>query len=250
MINKRIIVLGLVVVFSQSVLAQAENMSSYETAAVQVEMTGNYEVPDTYYVDEVVQLINRVQLQHDMTYKIADTPVADECVAFMNKDQFLGPLGSSIYKRMTSNGKDYPYLLRGGDINNSCPKYGRMNEKQKGLVWVLVLTMVAHFESSCKLKANAKGPNGTAQGLYQLHKGKETEYTDNKNACPKNASLNASQSSGCMLAMLDDQLEKMNGKLFAPKSYWDVLRPQGKSKRARQIAATLKRSSLCNPTTL
>ena len=247
MINRKIIAMGLLIVLGQDAVTQAQYRSTVEQEATQLETIGTYNFPDTYYIDEAVQLINQVQLQHNMSYKIAETPVADDCVAFMNKEQFLGPLGSSIYRRIALNGKAYPYLLRGGDINNSCPKYRRMNEKQKGLVWVLVLTMIAHFESSCKLTANAKGPNGTVQGLYQLHKGKETEYTDDKNACPKNASLNANQSSGCMLAMLNDQIEKMNGKLFAAKSYWDVLRPQAKSKRAKQIATTLRRSSLCSP---
>ncbi|MBC7464806.1 MAG: hypothetical protein H7256_02340 [Bdellovibrio sp.] len=245
MINKRIIAMSFVFIIGQFAFSQTEDNMSYADGDVM-----RLELPDNFYASEAVNILNHVQLLHDTTYKIAETPVADECVAFMNKDQILGPLGSSIYKRVVSNNKDYPFLLRGGDINNICPRYGRMSEKQKGLVWVLVLTMVAHFESSCKLGAYAKGPNGTAQGLYQLHKGKEIEYTDNKNACPKNASLNASQSSTCMLAMLDDQMEKMNGKLFAPKSYWDVLRPQGRSKRAKQIAATLKRSSLCSSASL
>lgn len=241
----KLVVAGLILILSQMTFAQVNSGSS--------NLRDGLEPLELNYFYELTDHINRVQLENDTAYQVGKTAVSDKCVVFMNEKEFLGPTGISILRLIMENSKDYPFLLKGGDINKYCRKYPGMTTKQKGLVWVAMLTMMSHFESSCDGTAHAKGPNGTAQGLFQLHKGKEQNYTPVESgaaACLKNASLNAKQSSACTLAMLNEQLEKSGGKAFYDKSYWDVLRPHGRSQRAYQIAKAVSRTSFCNPTEL
>ncbi len=205
---------------------------------------------NTDYVSDFVENLNRVQLQQDTSYKLAGNTVADSCVALMNKDQFLGQDGRATYNRIVKNAEKFPNLLEGGSLNHYCRQYSRMEVDEKAMVWVLVLTMMAHFESSCKLTAKAKGPNGTARGYYQLHQGREGDYDGPTKACAKNASLNGKLSSECTLGMIEIQLDRDHGQLFSSKSYWDVLRPRGAAKKADDIQRALLKSSLCNPTSI
>lgn len=241
MLSKKFLIAASLLILSRIAVADATNDHILDQATQKQYLS---------YLYEAAEIANRVQLEVDTSYMISKTPVSEMCTSFMDEQQFLGDNGIAIYKLVSGHAKDYANLIKGGEINKYCPRYSKMNIKQKGLVWVILLTMVAHFESSCNMKAHAKGPNGTAQGFYQLHKGKEQDYTDHSGACGKNSSLNPNQSSACALAMLDDQLQKTGGVLFSPKSYWDVLRPRGKAKKAGQIAKTLSRSALCNPTML
>ncbi len=199
---------------------------------------------------EFTEIVNRLQLQKDITYKLGGLPMADACVSMMNQSQIIGKVGESIFKELTLNSELYSLLLEGGDVKRYCRKYPVLSINQKAFVWVLVLTTMAHFESSCSEKASARGPNGTAYGYFQLHKGKEDQYLRNSTACVKNASTNPAQSSRCTLGMLEKQMERSNRVLFYNKSYWEVLRPNGPADKAKLIAKALTAASLCNPTSL
>src|SRR3989344_104379 len=201
----------------------------------------------TYYANEFADIINRVQLEKDTAYMVSTVKVADACVTMMNKNQILGKVGETILKELTKNSSKYPNLLDGGKVKKSCRKYEEMNDNQRALVWVLVMTTMAHFESSCSDKAKAKGPNGMAYGYFQLHKGKENLYVKGKGSCVKNASGNAALASKCALGMLEKQMERSSGVLFDNKSYWEVLRPIGPAQKSQHIAKALAKSSLCNP---
>lgn len=122
-----------------------------------------------------------------------------------------------------------------------------MSLKEKATLWTLIVTVMAHFESSCSPEAKNKGPNGMALGLLQLHSGKEDKYDGEFNTCDKNASSSTSGTLKCALGMLETQLERTNGNLFDPKSYWDVLRPRGRARKADDIQRAIQGSSLCNP---
>ncbi len=200
------------------------------------------------YMDEVADLANKSQIELDSSYKIAQTNVSDACVVFLTKEMFLGDSGRNIFDALKKNKELFPQLIKGGNLPKYCSKYPQMNTDQKAMVWVMVLTMMAHFESSCNMKAKAKGPNGTAKGYYQLHQGKEQNY-DELGLCQKNASNNDKLSAKCALSMLERQLDKEDGNLFSKKSYWDVLRPNGAARKADDIQRTLKKSTLCNPST-
>ncbi len=199
------------------------------------------------YSREFLSVINQVQLESDTAYSLGGTMVSDSCVAFMNQSHIVGPVGKAVFHEMTTNKNLYPNLFAGGTVNRYCRKYSEMNSNQKALVWVFVLTTMAHFESSCSVTARARGPNGTAYGYFQLHKGKENEYASETKSCVKNASTNPVLSSQCAMGMLEKQMQRSRGALFNNKSYWEVLRPNGSADKARVIAKALSRLSLCNP---
>jgi hypothetical protein len=199
------------------------------------------------YMDEMADLINQIQLGRKSSYKIGETNVSDSCVVFLTKEMFLGENGKDIYETIIKNQSSFFEIMNGGTLKKYCPKYTKMESNQKAMAWVVVLTMMAHFESSCSIKAQAKGPNGKAVGYYQLHLGKEQNYDSDMNLCVKNASSNGKLSNKCALAMIEKQLEREKGELFSPKSYWDVLRPAGKAQKADDIQRALMKSKLCNP---
>ncbi len=207
----------------------------------------NSDLAITHYAKEFTDMINRLQLQHNTTYKLGGVPIADACMSLMSPAQTTGKIGESIFKELTAKADLYSLLLEGGDVKRYCKKYSGMSNNQRALVWVLILTTMAHFESSCSESASARGPNGTAHGYYQLHKGKEDQYITGGYSCPKNSSANPVSASRCTLAMLEKQMQRTNRILFSNKSYWEVLRPNGPADKAKLIARALTISTLCNP---
>ncbi|MFZ3231435.1 MAG: hypothetical protein WA160_14605 [Pseudobdellovibrio sp.] len=239
--KKKLILFTLIISFGQitfSQVSQLEDDSRFQE--------GLFEE----YLSEYAEIINHEQFLEDSSYQISKLIVSDSCKVFMDKDELLGSVGKSIFKSISTNSKNYPQLLSNGTLGKFCRKYPNMTTQRKALVWVMLMTAVAHFESSCSDSASAKGPNGTAYGLYQLHKGKEENYDGATKACIKNASLDPKLSSTCALMMIENQLTKSGGVLFYKDSYWDVLRPNGRSGKAKFIAETLVKSSLCNPLTI
>lgn len=245
----------LILNFAQASYAQNSSSESQQTQVIENQnFESNEKVQQALnkkYLEDYVDLINRLQLSKQTSYKVSNLTVENECVSFMNKDLVLGSVGKAIYNSIGSNSDLYPNLVWGGSISKYCSKYPKMALKQKALVWVMLMTAMAQFESSCQPTASAKGPNGTAYGLYQLHKGKEDDYNSGAiKACRKNASKDPIASTTCALMMIENQLEKSGGKLFYNESYWDVLRPNGQSGKAKLIAESLRQSTLCNPTSL
>lgn len=231
-----------ILIFGKNIYAQqSESLPSSVVSQIQ-----NSEALLNYQIDEFIKILNQVQLNKNTAYKISGTDVADNCVVILNRDHIKGEVGKAIYNEFINKSSDYPRLNHGGSLNNYCSKYKNMQTEEKAMVWVIVMTVMAHFESSCSPHAKIQGPNGIAYGFYQLHKGKETSYDGNTGACTQNASLNPIQSSKCTMGMLELQLQKQNGELFSPKSYWDVLRPKGQAKKADDIQRTLLNSSICN----
>lgn len=199
------------------------------------------------YIEEFAQIINQVQLDHEAAYAVSTAQVSNECTIFINKDSFIGPLGLQISKTFVDHPDYFSNLLKGGSINRYCRNFSLMTIKQKSLIWVLLLTVIAHFESSCNIKARAQGPNGIAYGYYQLHKGQEQAYDGPIGMCVRNASRDPRLSTQCALGMLEYQFQKAHGELFSNNSYWDVLRPNGRAQKADDIRRALTKFSLCNP---
>lgn len=206
---------------------------------------------ERYFVEEFVDILNRAQLEDRTTYEINGTKLNDKCVIFMNKDQVLGELGQYIFNELMANSNEYQPMLTAKSLERYCPKYPKLNDRNKALIWTIIMTTVAHFESSCTITSKAKGPNGQAYGYYQLHKNKEFNYIDkNLDSCPKGSSTKGELSTKCAMAMLNRQLLKDNGNLFSKDSYWDVLRPKSRARKADDIQRTLLRSSLCKKNTI
>lgn len=203
------------------------------------------------YLEEFADAINAAQMTFNTSYPLSTTEVNDDCVALMDGKMISGDVGRALSGIFIENASKLDDLVTGGSVRAKyCPQYSKMTLKEKSIVWVFILTAMAHFESSCSRTANAKGPNGTVYGYYQLHRGKEDAYDGGKGFCHKGDAAKPVAASKCTLGMLEKQFEVRQGELFSPKSYWDVLRPAGHAKKAGIIKKALMRSSLCNPQTI
>jgi hypothetical protein len=143
------------------------------------------------------------------------------CVNFIGADGSFGPWGSYLMGRI--NPKEHPQLFSGtqSDLGKVCPNFSRMNEREKKNFWVWVIAAMANYESSCRERIQARGVNGIAAGLLQMHKGKEHVY-----GCRRGIdSLKARDNLECGLTILNNDLRR-TGMLFPRnRNYWEVLRP-------------------------
>ena len=193
---------------------------------------------------DFIDLINKEMMTLDTAYPLNGVAVSDDCQKFMDKNLVYGDLGQFISRELLSQPKQYSELLNASAMNSACAKYNELTVNQRILIWTLTLAAMAHFESSCNQNASAKGPNGTAYGLFQLHKNKEAGYDNNLKVCQNGDSQNPKRSSQCVLSMLNQQI-KNTGLIFTNKSYWDVLRPNGSSKKAKVIYKAISNSAIC-----
>ncbi len=127
------------------------------------------------------------------------------------------------------------------DLVKFCPNFPNMNEDEKKIILLRIIDGMVFFESTCNVGASGAGPNGTAYGLLQLHLGREQDYERN---CRKYDSKSSNRSLACGLNMIHNQVED-NNKVFFEGSYWEVLRPKGRSQRAKTIASHIWYYPLC-----
>lgn len=202
------------------------------------------------YLEEFAEALNMAQMTHNMSYPLSTAEVDDKCVALMDGKMIAGDVGRALSQTFLDNAQGLDNLVQGGSVRAKyCPQYSKMSSKEKSIVWVFILTAMAHFESNCTRTASAKGPNGTAYGYFQLHRGHEENYGGGS-FCQKGDAAKPLAASKCTLGMLEKQFENREGELFSNKSYWDVLRPTGSSKKWAVIKKALMRSTLCNPRTI
>ncbi|MBS1971354.1 MAG: hypothetical protein JSU04_13685 [Bdellovibrionales bacterium] len=171
--------------------------------------------------------------------QIIDKKYGDKCENFAG-DGELNKWGQAIEKEFD---KDRHQALYGGpsDVRRLCPKYDELNDEDKKGLWVLIISAMTHYESTCIVSESARGPHGTAAGLLQLHRGKEANYSS---GCRNGDSNTAERSIICGMSMLNDQIER-GEPLFSRKSYWDVLRPQGASQKSVRIQAVIGQYPAC-----
>ena len=164
----------------------------------------------------------------------------DACDNFVSDDEF-GKWANLVMKEMKSGENDS--LIKGSDdLMKLCPGYQSLNLEGRQNVWVLIVNAMAFYESSCNQRSKAQGPNGSLIGLLQLHRGKEDKYAPN---CKKGDGSTPAGTFRCALSMLNSQLER-GEPLFSRKSYWDVLRPQARSKKSIKIQNAIKSFPLCH----
>lgn len=162
---------------------------------------------------------------------------SNRCESFVSSSQ-IGPYGEYILRSL--NRSAFPELYRStSDLAAICPNFDNLRDREKDYVWLLFLTSLAFYESTCNPKASAPGPNGTAQGLMQLHLNKEHFYSA---GCVRGDSLQPNLTLSCSLSMLNDQIRREQ-LIFKQNSYWEVLQPT--STKAGEIAKALKLFSLC-----
>lgn len=171
---------------------------------------------------------------------------SNQCSKFADEGH-LGAWAKSI-RTIYMNG-DLQNLEEGSaDIKKYCPNYEIMKPTDKANFWVLILNAMAHFENSCNVSnpKPAKGPNGTLVGILQLHAANEGKYTSGD--CRNGDGRTAEGSFRCGMLMLDNQIKKQKA-LFSQGSYWDVLRPQAKSRRVPVIINAIKKYVPCQDET-
>lgn len=175
----------------------------------------------------------------DDVSQIIDAKYGSKCENFAANGE-VKKWGRTIEKELD---KDRHQSLYAGpsDIRSRCPMYDQMNDEDKKGLWILIISAMTHYESTCGVSETAKGPNGTAAGLLQLHRGKEANYSK---GCRNGDADTADRSIVCGMSMLNDQVER-NGLVFSRKSYWDVLRPQGESRKATRIQAVIGKYPAC-----
>jgi len=169
---------------------------------------------------------------------------APKCDNFVGNGE-VNKWGAVVRKELDKN--KYNLLLDKGpkDITQYCPNYPQMSEEDRKALFILTLTAMAHYESSCNFREKGVGPNGTTSGLLQLHKGHEARYSE---GCRNGDAETAERSLICGLSMLNDQIVSRGERLFSSGSYWEVLRPRGRSQKAKKIIAAIKKFPVCSDT--
>jgi hypothetical protein len=170
---------------------------------------------------------------------IINKKYADKCENFAGNGE-VRKWGRIVEKELARERQRALYEAP-GDLKQICPAYTRLNDEDKKGLWILIVSAMTHYESSCIITEDAKGPNGTAAGLLQLHRGQEARYSK---GCRNGDSGFADRSLICGISMLNDQIER-GEPLFSKRSYWEVLRPRGRSKRARNIMAVISQYPAC-----
>ncbi len=163
------------------------------------------------------------------------------CLPFSDEDD-IGVWGAVVAKQISSGA--VPSLSVGPpDLINACPNYNstRFSETQKENLWVLIMTSMSHYESSCVKAITAKGPNGRAGGLLQLAVGNEQAYSP---SCRRGDATDPARALICGMAMLNEQVQK-DGILFSDNSYWAVLRPNNRVRKAARIKAAIASFAGC-----
>ena len=170
---------------------------------------------------------------------VTDKFASERCLPFSDTEE-LGAWGEVVAGQISSG--QVPNLASGPrDFKTFCPNYSKFNDTQKEELWVLVMTSMSHYESSCEKAVSARGPNGRAAGLLQLAAGKEEKYSA---GCRRGDATNPKRALICGMAMLDDQVGR-DGILFSDKSYWAVLRPHNEVQKALRIAAAVNSFAGC-----
>ncbi|RYZ96192.1 MAG: hypothetical protein EOP11_23825 [Proteobacteria bacterium] len=147
--------------------------------------------------------------------------ISGACNRFIGGDGSFGAWGTYLMGKL--NRAEHPNLFAAAaDTARVCPKFSKMgdDERKNFLTW-FVASMAA-FESGCNEKVKARGVNGTAAGLLQLHLGKEANY-----GCRRGMnSLDARANLECGLHMLDNDVARTRKLFPSGGGYWQVLRPQ------------------------
>ncbi|AHZ86612.1 hypothetical protein AB1A81_06425 [Bdellovibrio bacteriovorus] len=182
--------------------------------------------------------------------KQKDRKVAEVCSNFAT-DSGYGPLGRHVMNIL--NEREYPNLFDGTpDLVSLCPAFPQLGPEEKKVVFVAIMNVMALGESTCGAGPHtARGPNGTAVGLLQLHRGKEGSYeSDHRHGhgpeigCKNGDGEKPESSLKCGLHLLDMQFAG-KGELFSRSSHWEVLRPQGRKQKFKWTKKIVSGLSVC-----
>lgn len=200
---------------------------------------------------------------------INQLPVDNRCEAFVTPEGMLGEHGQ--YARdLVLDDPNVRDLLTTTAINDICPNYLNLSENDRALMWTLVVTTMANFESSCNPEAlnpkylangnrNPHGPpNGDAIGYFQLHRGSEGNY-ESEGLCRDGDGSSPTDSIRCVLGMITHQVNS-TGRLFTNSiPHFDVLWLQSpytvringvRKRKAEWIRSSIQNSRACRVQTI
>jgi hypothetical protein len=154
------------------------------------------------------------------------------CANFIDEQGNINAWGLTVIEAVNR----YPEYLNSisQDMLNYCPNFIKFNKAEKENFWVWFIAAMAMRESGCRPDAKAKGPNGIAAGLLQLHLHKEYAYHKD---CKTTNALEPQQNLSCGSAMFDTQLIRYNRMFLARGSYWEVLQTDSSGNGVRKLIA-------------
>jgi hypothetical protein len=201
---------------------------------------GSFElVKDLATEDELVIPQNSNTAKANNEQRKSDYPLipdhknwSSQCTNFIDQQGNINAWGTTVIQTINR----YPEYLQSvvHDLPQYCPNFSKFNKQERENFWVWFVAAMAMRESSCKPNAKAKGPNGTAAGLLQLHLNKEFAYhTD----CKNTHALDPHQNLSCGGAMLDRQFIRYNRIFLAKGSYWEVLQTDSSGSGVRRLVA-------------
>lgn len=152
------------------------------------------------------------------------------CTNFIDEQGNINAWGLTVIVAVNR----YPEYLNSiaQDMLNYCPNFNKFNKAQKENFWVWFIASMAMRESACRPDVKAKGPNGTAAGLLQLHLNKEYAYHKD---CKTTNALAPHQNLSCGAAMFDTQLIRYNKMFLSRGSYWEVLQTDNSGNGVRKL---------------
>lgn len=184
------------------------------------------------------------------------------CRNFINSKGEYGPWGQMItsYLKSNPNVKErfFSNALPGMESSpQTCPMWGKLNNKQKEKFWVWTMASISQVESSCDNRAvnsdsNVPYRNDLPRGLFQLNTLRSKRSWRGPNCkFPTGAEhvYKPENSIACSLDIMDELLKgrsgeyKSNGKIFPTNSYWEKLR--SRSSRGGPIGKLIRLYPAC-----
>lgn len=202
-----------------------------------------FDCTDASYTSKVLQEEQQKIGTESMATQISEVSKkmrwGEACDKFTSDGEF--GKWSGIIEQELVRGENNALIQGSSDLRALCPGYDALDLEERQNVWVLIVNAMAFYESSCNQTSHAQGPNGPLIGLLQLHRGDEDFYAPN---CRRGDGNTPSGTFRCGLSMLNSQLMRQEP-LFSTRSYWDVLRPQGNSKKAQKIEQAIRSLPFC-----
>lgn len=154
--------------------------------------------------------------------------LSSSCAGFVNSKGQLGSWGRFLQQTLSRSRQSTLFSNSIGDQGRVCPRFGRMTDAEKEDFYVWLVASMANYESSCRPSARARGVNGTAAGLLQLHLHHEHLY-----GCRRGMnSLNPHQNIECGLTILNADIARTKKFFPGRNNYWEVLRPHTRAGKA------------------
>jgi hypothetical protein len=200
---------------------------------------GEYEIVKSISEEEDFQISANSKFGSESEQKKSKIPLVPDhknwsaqCVNFIDTQGNINSWGIAVIEAVNRYPEYFSEIAQ--DMPNYCPNFAKFNKTEKENFWIWFIASMAMRESACKPEAKAKGPNGTAAGLLQLHLNKEYAYHKD---CKNTHALQPLENLSCGAAMFDAQLIRYKKMFLARGSYWEVLQTDSSGNGVRKLLA-------------